>query len=271
MASIGETLRQARERRGISLSDVQNATKITPQNLAALEEEKFGAFPNRVYTRAFLRDYANFLGLDSGPLLEQYELQWNPTSNANAVEQPSKPTDGATTMVRSFAILVILVVVGLALYQPVARMIQRRNEPQAPPAVSVKPATPPVVAAVPTTAPTATPVAPPANSATPSSPVTSAPVAISPAPPVSTPPAAQQGVNLVIDALSGSWVKVVVDGKPAFVGILATSQQKSWHGNKVVLVRTGNAGGIRLTVNGKKLAPIGETGHIAERKFVAPL
>ena len=55
------------------LREVQDATKITVNNLSALEEDRFDDFPNRVYTRAFLRDYANYLALDSAGLLESYE------------------------------------------------------------------------------------------------------------------------------------------------------------------------------------------------------
>ena len=65
MESIGQVLRAERDKRGLSLSEVYDDTKITIQNLEALEQDRFDYFPNRVYARAFLRDYANFLGLDS--------------------------------------------------------------------------------------------------------------------------------------------------------------------------------------------------------------
>ena len=119
MASIGQILRSERERRGVTLADVHSATKITPQNLEALEAENFGAFPNKVYTRAFLRDYANFLGLDSGPLLEMYEeLYGSAQKDTTVVEQ--RPSNGGTGVVLGIAIAIILVVVGLAFYKPIS-------------------------------------------------------------------------------------------------------------------------------------------------------
>lgn len=64
MLDIGGTLREARTRSGLALDDAAAATRIRIKYLAALEDERFGALPEDVYARAFLRTYANFLGLD---------------------------------------------------------------------------------------------------------------------------------------------------------------------------------------------------------------
>jgi len=252
MGSIGQTLRQTREQRGVSIADVQGATKITSQNLVALEEDRLDAFPNRVYARAFLRDYANYLGLDSAPLLDQYELGWSPQAPEVKPQPAAKSSDGAGALVRSFAILVILVVVGLAVWRPVARAIQGMTHPSV---AHVDDAAP----APPTTKAETKPVPPPVASANPK-----------PTTPVVAPTPAPQGANLVVDTLTQSWIRVIVDGQPAFEGILPAFTQKSWHGSRVILFRTGNAGGVRLTFNGKKLPQIGPSGHIGKCKFVAP-
>jgi cytoskeletal protein RodZ len=255
MASIGDTLKQAREKRGIAIADVHGATKITPQNLIALEEDRLEAFPNRVYARAFLRDYANFLGLESAPLLEQYEVRFAPEeqeSPTKANQATSKSVDGAGTLVRAFAIVVILVVVALAVWRPVANFVQRKSRTS--------------VAHVQTPAPPAPPATP--KPALPTATTASNPTPVAPKPVVA--PAVPQGARLVVDALTDSWIKVVVDGHLAFMGNLPAFKQKSWQAAKTIEFRTGNAGGVRLTFNGKKLQQIGLSGHIAERKFVAP-
>jgi cytoskeleton protein RodZ len=64
MLDIGGTLREARTRSGLGLDDVAVATRIRVKYLAALEDERFGVLPEDVYARAFLRTYADFLGLD---------------------------------------------------------------------------------------------------------------------------------------------------------------------------------------------------------------
>ncbi|MDO8589529.1 MAG: DUF4115 domain-containing protein [Armatimonadota bacterium] len=245
MGSIGQTLRQHRENLGISLAEVHSATRITPQNLEALEEERFDIFPNKVYTRAFLRDYANFLGLDSGVLLEQYELHLSPNHREAPAIAASKPSDGATTVVRAFAILIILVVVGLAAYKPLARSIRGlANRDRAPVVADNDDSAPiPPPKPIPVTTPTPKPT------------------------PAPQPP---DGVNFVVDVVSTSWIRVTVDGKRAFEGMLGPPHQLSWRAERAVVFRAGNAGGVRLTVNGRKLPPLGNIGQIVERRFAVP-
>jgi hypothetical protein len=69
---IGPTLRDARGRRDLSLEDVEAATKIRARYLRALENEEWDVLPGGAYTRAFLRTYASYLGLDGERLAEDY-------------------------------------------------------------------------------------------------------------------------------------------------------------------------------------------------------
>ncbi|GIW18523.1 MAG: hypothetical protein KatS3mg064_1680 [Tepidiforma sp.] len=71
MARIGDTLREARERRGLSIEQAAQETRISPRFLEALEAEEFDVLPAPVYVRGFLRSYANYLKLDPQPLLDQ--------------------------------------------------------------------------------------------------------------------------------------------------------------------------------------------------------
>jgi cytoskeleton protein RodZ len=64
MFDIGTTLRQAREHRGLDLQDIAEATRIRAKYLAALENEQLAQLPEDVYARAFMRTYADFLGLE---------------------------------------------------------------------------------------------------------------------------------------------------------------------------------------------------------------
>ncbi len=67
--SVGERLRQARLQRHLGLDDVFAATRIRRPYLQALEAEDWDAFPSRMHARAFLRTYAEFLGLAAEDLL----------------------------------------------------------------------------------------------------------------------------------------------------------------------------------------------------------
>jgi hypothetical protein len=69
-AAVGETLREARTRRGLGLEDVARRTRIPARLLQALEEERFDQLPGAFYARSYLRQYADCLGLDGAALVE---------------------------------------------------------------------------------------------------------------------------------------------------------------------------------------------------------
>lgn len=71
MSSVGQTLREAREARGLTLHDIQEKTKIQPRYLKAIEEDRFDVLPGHFYTRAFVRTYAEHIGIDPQPLLSE--------------------------------------------------------------------------------------------------------------------------------------------------------------------------------------------------------
>lgn len=69
---IGATLRQARDRRKIDLSEVEAATRIRSRYLRAIEAEDWDVLPGDVYARGFIRTYASYLGLDGERLAEEH-------------------------------------------------------------------------------------------------------------------------------------------------------------------------------------------------------
>jgi cytoskeleton protein RodZ len=72
MFEIGATLVEAREKRKLSLADVQKELRIRERYLTALEAEEWDVLPGEAYTRAFLRSYAEFLGLDGTLYIDEY-------------------------------------------------------------------------------------------------------------------------------------------------------------------------------------------------------
>jgi cytoskeleton protein RodZ len=75
MPQIGATLREARMRARIDISDIEAETKIRAKYLRALENEEWGLLPGPAYVRSFLRTYAEALDLDAKLLLEEYKLR----------------------------------------------------------------------------------------------------------------------------------------------------------------------------------------------------
>jgi cytoskeleton protein RodZ len=75
MPAIGATLREARMRARIDISEIESATKIRAKYLRALENEEWDLLPGPTYVKSFLRTYAEALGLDARLLLEEYKLR----------------------------------------------------------------------------------------------------------------------------------------------------------------------------------------------------
>ncbi|MFA6560735.1 MAG: RodZ domain-containing protein [Verrucomicrobiia bacterium] len=89
METIGQQLRETRERKKISLETAAQGTKIKGEYLAALEADQFDRIEAPVYVRGFLRIYSQYLGLDPKPLVNQFtNLK---SAEAGALVEPSKP------------------------------------------------------------------------------------------------------------------------------------------------------------------------------------
>jgi cytoskeleton protein RodZ len=76
MADIGSTLREARIRARIDMSEVEMRTKIRAKYLRAIENEEWDLLPGPVYAKSFLRTYGDYLGLDSRMLVEEYKRRY---------------------------------------------------------------------------------------------------------------------------------------------------------------------------------------------------
>jgi hypothetical protein len=76
------------------------------------------------------------------------------------------------------------------------------------------------------------------------------------------------GIILEADATQRSWVRVTVDGAVVEEGFLAAGDQRVWEANDSVAIRTGNAAGVNLILNGEDLGPMGNVGQVMERSWV---
>jgi cytoskeletal protein RodZ len=120
---IGETFSAARRRRGCTLTDASDATKMRETYLVALEQEEFATLGSHVYVRGFISSYAKFLGLDPAPLLDAYaQAHQQPEQRGAGREAP--PDRGAEPTVIQIPVIplavvgaiVLLVILVLVLY-----------------------------------------------------------------------------------------------------------------------------------------------------------
>jgi len=76
MFEIGNSLREARLRQGLDFPEIEQATKVRPKYLRALEDEQFDILPGQTYVKGFLRTYAEYLGLDGQLYVDEYNSRY---------------------------------------------------------------------------------------------------------------------------------------------------------------------------------------------------
>jgi cytoskeletal protein RodZ len=90
---IGNSLREARTRRGVEFAQAEQTTKIRGKYLRALEEDRFDVLPSETYVKGFLRTYADFLGLDGQLYVDEYNSRyvtgedWQPRAQRSSQRQ----------------------------------------------------------------------------------------------------------------------------------------------------------------------------------------
>lgn len=116
MPELGKTLSQARVARALTLEDCERDTRISKRYLDALEREDWRAFPAPVYSRAFLRTYAQYLGLDPNELMRLFRTQTEEPELRPLPEVPAAPATGNMNFVLAGAVMVLLLLAGVFLY-----------------------------------------------------------------------------------------------------------------------------------------------------------
>ncbi|MFL5926128.1 MAG: helix-turn-helix domain-containing protein [Gaiellaceae bacterium] len=93
MFEIGNSLREARVRRGLDFNQAELATKIRGKYLRALEDEQFEMLPAQTYVKGFLRTYAEYLGLDGQLYVDEYNSRFvsDDHNEARARRSPVRP------------------------------------------------------------------------------------------------------------------------------------------------------------------------------------
>ncbi len=119
--SVGQLLRRARERRGLSLQEIAKETKLPQRHLEALEQDNLSLLPAAFYQRAEIRAYARAVGLDQKTLLDKLDSPLRPaeTRAASGSQQ--------TVHLRRYAIVALGIVAVSALAYVIG---QREQTPQ---------------------------------------------------------------------------------------------------------------------------------------------
>ena len=270
MSVFGDTLRQARISKGVTLREAEQATRINRHHLSALEEEDFAVLPPLIYQRGIVRNYSAYLDLDPGKSLAMFEETRGGDSAAELVAAV-KPLEMPRHWSPNFAIIAFMVVMGAVIFAWVYS-ISFSQEPVAstvPPAIPTVTPIPddrlalPSPTAIPTA--TATAAAPPTATSVPSPTTTTSLAQPAGAPPQPTPvvnqleptpapvveqqPAAGAGMATVrVIAQGDIQVTVEADGAIVFSGWLGSGSSTEFYSAANFAVTTSD-GSLTLFEN----------------------
>jgi Helix-turn-helix domain/RodZ C-terminal domain len=120
MFDIGSSLREARVRQDLDFPELEERTKIRPKYLRALEDERFDILPAPTYVRGFLRSYAEVLGLDGQPFVDEYNSRFavgedEAPLRARRVPQPRRQRGPRESRIAAVALVAIAVATALVI------------------------------------------------------------------------------------------------------------------------------------------------------------
>ena len=268
--SLGEYFQRAREAKGLTLDEAAARTRILPQYLKAVEENNYARLPDEVFAKGFVRSYARILGLNEDAVIRKFDESGGQFYAKRAEreslkqqleeeERRKKTNRNIVVGTISAALLVLFVLMGR----------DRDRSEQRP--------LPAPVPSVPLPAP-----APELPRADPS---------ISPGDPGSRPFSGQSEVErnfsgalplegiapdgrkklvLDIEAVERCWVKVKADQAAIQEVLLNPGDRVRWKAQERLTLTLGNAGGVRISLNGKLQGPYGGSGQVAKEIVFTP-
>lgn len=280
---VGDILERARKERGLSLQEVEQATKIRKRYLAGLEQEDYGVLPDSVYVQGFLKTYANYLGLDGEELSRDLkrrrgrrrdQRQVNHVGNKkNEFERPVLSPGGlsearrsrvtpATLLTLLIAVVALGAVIGVLYY--VGRDTQTVDPSQPSPQAS------------PSSAEQEDPAndgqgageAPGSEGEEAQGDQTGSPDEGVEAgePDEAQPPAETLAVTVSVEGTE-SWLSVSSDGAVVYAQVAQPGFSETFEAEEDITLSTGNAGAIEVEVNGQNIGTLGEYGQLVDRSF----
>ncbi|WP_196594153.1 helix-turn-helix domain-containing protein [Pectinatus sottacetonis] len=259
---LGDIFREEREKKHLSLKDVETETNIRTLYLEAIEKEDYTVIRGEVYLKGFIKTYAKFLGLDPEEILNKY-YEEKGISPQHSQENVSIPQETAADIGNAdynnpspqsevkkdntfeqrieikkrknknlgniiFTSIIFVVVVGCLAYFIVPMLTTHKT------------ATAPVKQVQQT------------DNTVPAAPV----------------PAKVDGVHISAVFNNSCWVQVKADDKTIFEKTVHTGDSFKWDGQKKIEMILGNAGAVKISLNGKDVGKPGNNGAVVKKRFL---
>jgi len=233
MTTLGTELKQERERKGITLQEIADATKINMRFLRAIEEDSMDILPGKFFIRGIIRSYTKYIGLPEKRILDTYfdtgEIK------EGIIKEKQKKEEALTqqtSFLRQLSKVSILIVFILAIIIPMFFILRKKNpEPSSPP--------PPLQNTV----------------------IEKSTAALQHE---ILPEKEPEDLTMQIRYSAETWIQVYADGKLALSGLMQPGEQSEVKALRTLSVNLGNAGGMSYLINSKQGIPLGVPGQVVK-------
>ncbi len=300
LAEIGVMLRRRREEVGQNLATISANTHIREHYLQAIEDGRRKDLPGTAYMIGYVRTYAIYLGFDGDRLITDYHAELAGPRKKTEKRAESESAGLSQLQISPLTLVFAVLAFGLASYVAWTRFSGEDEQPvetaaveEASPPAPVQPEEAPEVAPSNSPAPSGSPTGAEASAPGPSAPGTSAPglgestaaageppgaedqvppeaeiaavpdEVIEESPPQPEAPAEEGTGKIVVRAKLESWIQVTNAKKEVlFSRVLRAGETYTVPEEEGLLLTTGNAGGVEITVDGEKLKSLGTVGLV---------
>lgn len=243
---IGATLRTARERCELPISELAARTKIPVGVLLAIEDNAFEKVPRGIFARGFIRAYAREVDLDPEDLVQQFLMETEPpatdtpeaeAADADIEETRIDPDASGSGPGWGYALIVAALLVAFVSFNRPAPS----RTPEAMPLAAVE-----------------EPLA--GNGIQPASAV------IQDLQPVAT---VGEGLRFELQVQGPCWVEAIVDGRQLVYRLMQPGERQTIDAERELVLRVGDPGAISYSVNGRSGEPLGRAGMPITVRFTS--
>lgn len=137
LMTLGEKLRQAREERDISISEVAEHTRISPLYLQAIENDEFKTLPGGIFNKGFIKSFAKYVGVDENEAMQDYAKQFSQQNDGDDSDDPKTYRPEVLTDDRAGGsmfptIIIAVIILGLMTWGILSLVSYIQNQPSQP-------------------------------------------------------------------------------------------------------------------------------------------
>ena len=277
-AEIGRLLEHRRKERGLTLEEVEQATKIRKRYLTGLERENYAILPDAVYARGFLKTYANYLGLDGEALSRRLKssirtrrergINYDPNpesdfekplitpSGLRGAQKRKVTTSAIVTLL--VAVLALAAVIGALYFVGRGAQVSKESNPpsgESPPRQEQQNVA-------------GRENAPEAGSTKEVAGGSKGTAGEAEKPTVSKQSAPPDTLRVLVSVTElPSWILIRTDGTTAYEQVAQPGFSQTFEAEQRLYIKSGNAGAVRVEINGQDAGALGGSGEIVARTY----